>query len=173
MRIIWRTDLASYAYYMTEQEENAPVAALLRGVLRLGRRLRAERPRCRVSASGIGLLSTLNRLGPMPAARLADEEGLQAQSLTRIISSLEREGCIERQRSETDRREIVIALTLHGQAALADDMRGRRLWLEHAMATGLTEAEREALLQAAEAMLKLSRHEHGTASCPGEPPRRG
>lgn len=135
------------------------VDAILRGVLGLGRRLRAERPAGGVSLSGISLLSTLKRSGPMPAVRLAEEEGLQAQSLSRLIASLERAGCIERQRSQTDRREIVIALTPHGREALAEDMRGRRRWLEQAVGHALTEAERAALLQAADAMLKLARYE--------------
>ena len=133
-------------------------AAVVRGVLGLGRRLRTERPKGGVSVSGIGVLSTLNDQGSMPAARLAEKENLQAQSLTRIIASLERLECIERRRSESDRREIVIALTQRGREALLDDMRGRRLWLERAMAEVLTEAEREALLSAAAAMLKLARY---------------
>jgi DNA-binding MarR family transcriptional regulator len=135
------------------------IAAILRGVLWLGRRLRAERQPSGVSLSGIGLLSSLHRLGPMSAVRLADVEGLQAQSLSRLIASLERAGCIERRRSETDRREIVIALSPRGREALAEDMRGRRLWLEQAMAQALDETERETLLHAAGAMLKLARYD--------------
>ncbi|WP_309419500.1 MarR family transcriptional regulator [Telmatospirillum sp.] len=142
-------------------DSEADIAAILRGVLWLGRRLRTERPPSGISLSGIGLLSTLNRSGPMSAVCLAAEEGLQAQSLSRLIASLERAGCIERQRSEIDRREIVIGLTPRGREALAEDMRGRRFWLEPAMAQALTETERATLLQAADAMLKLARHKDG------------
>jgi DNA-binding MarR family transcriptional regulator len=147
-------------------ENDVDVATLLRGVLWLGRRLRAERPRSGISLSGIGLLSSLHRCGPMSAVRLAEAEGLQAQSLSRLIASLERLGCIERQRSDIDRREIVIALSPRGHRALAEDMRGRRLWLEQAMAQALTGPERAVLLQAAEAMLKLARFDdaHSSAS---------
>jgi DNA-binding MarR family transcriptional regulator len=135
------------------------IALIVRAVLSLGRRLRAERPQGSAALSAIGVLSTLNRLGPMPATRLAAEERLQPQSLTRIIVGLEREGWIARTRSDADRREITIAPTKNGRRALADDMRARRLWLQRAMADALTEAERAALLTASEAMLKLALYE--------------
>jgi DNA-binding MarR family transcriptional regulator len=133
-------------------------AAIVRAVLSLGRRLRAERPHGAPALSAIAVLSALNRLGPMPASHLAAEERLQPQSLTRIIVALERQGWIARTRNPRDRREIMIALTKGGQSALADDMRARRRWLEQAMAEALTEAERAALLAASAAMLKLARY---------------
>ena len=133
-------------------------ARIVRGVLSLGRRLRAERPQGSASLSAISILATLRRLGPIPAARLAAEERLQPQSLTRLIASLEQEGWIARVRSEVDRREIMIALTQDGDRALAADMRARRIWLERAMAATLSKAERDTLLKAAEVMLKLTGH---------------
>ncbi|MGD1017578.1 MAG: MarR family transcriptional regulator [Roseiarcus sp.] len=132
------------------------IAAIVRAVLSLGRRLRAERPQGAPALSAIAVLSALNRLGPTPAARLAAEERLQPQSLTRIVAGLERQGWIARARNPRDRREITIALTPHGRSALADDMRARRRWLEQALADALTEAERAALLAASKAMLKLA-----------------
>ena len=146
-----------YAYYMGDGDRES-TAAIVRAVLSLGRRLRAERPHGAPALSAIAVLSALNRLGPMPASRLAAEERLQPQSLTRIIVALERQGWIARTRNPRDRREIMIALTKGGQSALADDMRARRRWLEQAMAEALTEAERAALLAASAAMLKLARY---------------
>ncbi|WP_159992711.1 MarR family transcriptional regulator [Roseomonas sp. 18066] len=137
-------------------------ATILRAVLSLGRRLRAAQPAGGISLSGMALLGTLSRQGPMPAARLAEAEGLQAQSLTRLIAALERAACIARRRSEADRREIVITLTERGKAALAEDLQARRLWLERAMAEALGAAERGALQQAAGAMLKLATHRSAT-----------
>ena len=131
---------------------------IVRAVLSLGRRLRAERPQGSAPLSAIAILSALNRLGPAPAARLAAEERLQPQSLTRIILALERQGWIARARSGADRREITIALTKRGAGLLADDMRARRLWLERAMAAVLDDRERAALLTASDAMIKLARH---------------
>lgn len=148
-------------------------AAILRGVLSLGRRLRAERPQGSASLSAIAVMSTLNRLGPMPATRLAAEERLQPQSLTRLLGGLEAEGWIERMRGRADRREILIALTPSGQGVLARDMQGRLAWLEGAMVSALTPTEREMLLQAAGMMTKLARHGgtagDGTSSNPRRP----
>lgn len=145
------------AYDMSEAE-NDPVADVLRAVLSLGRRLRAERGEGAVSLSGIAILATLHRFGAMPAARLAERERLQPQSLTRIVASLESQGLIERRRSEEDRREIVIAITAGGREALADDMSRRRAWLDRAMAQAVTPAEREVLQAAAQIMLKLAHY---------------
>ncbi|HWK45595.1 MAG TPA: MarR family transcriptional regulator [Stellaceae bacterium] len=131
-------------------------AQVLRGVLTLSRRLRAERPEGSASLSGISILGSLHRLGPMPATRLAVEERLQPQSLTRIIADLEDRGWIDRTRNEADRREILIALTPRGREVFADDMRARRAWLADAMAAILTDGERDELLRASGAMLKLA-----------------
>jgi DNA-binding MarR family transcriptional regulator len=139
------------------------VASILRAVLALGRRLRAERPQGSVSLSEISILATLNRLGSIPAIRVAAEERLQPQSLTRIVTSLERDGLIARKRSDADRREIVIALTEGGRRVLVQEMQARRAWLEAAVAAALTEAERDLLFEASEAMLKLAFHD-GTAA---------
>ncbi len=92
----------------------------------------------------------------MTANRLAGEERLRPQSLTRLIGELETNGWIARTRSETDRREIWIALTGRGRRVLADDIRARRIWLEGAMAASLTQSERDTLLHASGAMLKLT-----------------
>jgi DNA-binding MarR family transcriptional regulator len=133
------------------------VAAVLRGVLRLSRRLRSERPPGGITSAAVGLLGTLRRLGPMPAARLAQAEGLRAQSLSRLIARLERAGCIARTRDAADRRLIAIALTERGREVLAADMSARRRWLKAAMAASLTKAERRRLVAAARLMLKLAR----------------
>lgn len=147
-------DTQSVLYRRMKSEQTT---LIFRGVMALGRRLRAERPQGAPSLPAISILGTLRRLGPMPARRLATEERLQPQSLTRLIGDLESKGWIVRTRSEVDRREISIELTALGKAVFAEDMRARRIWLEHAIATTLTDAEQAALIDASEAMLKLSR----------------
>jgi DNA-binding MarR family transcriptional regulator len=61
-------------------------------------------------------------------------------------------------------REIVIALTEGGRRVLAQDMQARRAWLEAAVAAALTEAERDLLFEASEAMLKLAFHDGTVAN---------
>ncbi|HXM02992.1 MAG TPA: MarR family transcriptional regulator [Chthoniobacterales bacterium] len=131
-------------------------AAILHAVLALGRRLRAERPPQSVTLSALSILGTLNRLGPIPATRLAAEERLQPQSLTRIVATLEKDRLIVRTRSESDRREITIAITKPGERVLTSDLRSRRAWLERAITSALKERERSLLFAASEVMLKLA-----------------
>jgi DNA-binding MarR family transcriptional regulator len=133
-----------------------PVALFLRSILALGRRVRAERPPGSLSLSGLGILGSLNRNGPLAATRLAIEERLQPQSLTRLVADLERLQFISRRRSDTDRRAIIIAITAKGRRALFDDIAARRSWLEMAMTAALSPAEREAILAASVLMLKLA-----------------
>jgi DNA-binding MarR family transcriptional regulator len=133
--------------------------SILKAVLALGRRLRAERPEGAVTLSALSILGTLNRLGPVPATRLAAEERLQPQSLTRILASLEKDGHITRTRNEADRRETTIALTDQGRQLLMEDIRAREAWLERTMAAALNASERELLFAAAGPILKLAFHQ--------------
>jgi DNA-binding MarR family transcriptional regulator len=131
-------------------------ALIVRGVLRLSRRLRSERPDSAVSLSAIGMLSTLHRSGPMPAARLAQAERLQPQSLSRLIAQLDRDGLIKRRPGKEDRRTLILEITEAGRRALSHDMTARRAWLERAMRKVLVPGEREMLAHAAVAMLRLA-----------------
>ncbi|WP_459463618.1 MarR family winged helix-turn-helix transcriptional regulator [Rhizobium sp. No.120] len=135
--------------------------SLLRAVLALGRRLRGERPQGAVTLPAISLLGTLGRLGPMSAVRLATEERLQPQSLTRIVAALEGDGLIERRRDPADQRALIIALTDKGNAVLANDLRARQAWLSEAMLRVLSEGERAALIAATDIMLKLAFDDQG------------
>jgi DNA-binding MarR family transcriptional regulator len=129
---------------------------IVRGILRLGRRLRAERPDSSVSLSALGMLSTLQRMGPMPAARLAKAERLQPQSLSRLIAQMDSEGLIKRRPDEHDRRTLILEITPAGRQALSRDMTARREWLEGAMRRVLQPGERATLAHAAVAMLRLA-----------------
>lgn len=129
---------------------------IVRGVLRLSRRLRSERPESTVSLSALSLLSTLYRSGPMPAARLAQAERLQPQSLSRLIAQLDRDGLIKRRPGKEDRRTLILEITEAGRRALSHDMTARRIWLEGAMRKVLVPGEREMLAHAAVAMLRLA-----------------
>jgi DNA-binding MarR family transcriptional regulator len=131
-------------------------ALIVRGVLRLSRRLRSERPVSTVSLSALSLLSTLHRSGPMPAARLAQAERLQPQSLSRLIAQLDRDGLIERRPGKEDRRTLILEITEAGRRALSHDMTARRAWLEGAMRKVLVPGERAMLAHAAVAMLRLA-----------------
>ena len=154
--------------------QNEQTAMIVRGVLSLGRRMRAERPQGSASLAAISILATLRRLGPIPATRLAAEERLQPQSLTRLIAGLEGRGLISRSQSETDRRELLITVTPKGLSVLKADIAARRQWLEAAMSATLSEDERDVLLRASELMLKLANSDAGANRSENpSPTRRG
>jgi DNA-binding MarR family transcriptional regulator len=132
--------------------------AIVRAVLQLGRRLRAERPESSISLSQVAVLATLYRHGSMPAAHLARRERLQPQSLTRVIAELDGAGLITRHRSEFDRRTLVIEITKKGRQTLAHDIGARRVWLETAMAGALSPIEQVLLRLSADLMLKVAAH---------------
>jgi len=136
-----------------------PATLLLRGILALGRRVRAERPPGALSLSGLGILGSLNRIGPIPASRLAVEERLQPQSLTRLLADLEQRHLILRQRSKVDRRAVIIGITAAGRTALFEDIAARRVWLEAALNKQLTGRERETLHAAGAIMIRLAAHQ--------------
>ena len=54
--------------------------------------------------------------GPMTASRLAEATGLSAAATTSLIDRLARKGFVQRVRSETDRRQVMVALTDDGAA---------------------------------------------------------
>lgn len=144
---------------MPGPDSDEPSALIARAVLRLGRRLRAARPDNAVNLSTLALLNTLHRRGPMSAVRLAREEKLQPQSLTRLLAAMTRDGLIARQTDPADRRAQVIAITREGRGVVAHDMAARRAWLDQAMEMALTPEEREQLTAAAPLMLKVSGQE--------------
>jgi DNA-binding MarR family transcriptional regulator/uncharacterized glyoxalase superfamily protein PhnB len=141
---------------MSDDSVEDPSALIARAVLRLGRRLRGARPESAVSLSALALLTTLARLGPMPAVQLAREEKLQPQSLTRLLAQMEADGLIAREQDPADRRALVTAITREGRAVVARDMAARRAWLDQAMDMALTAEERTGLAAAAPLMLKVA-----------------
>lgn len=92
----------------------------------------------------------------MSAAALARCEGLQPQSLSRLLVRMERDGLIERKADVADRRRGIIAVTPRGLGALDWAMAQRRRWLSAVMTDRLDEQERSILLQAAELMLRIA-----------------
>lgn len=102
------------------------------------------------------MVATLYRMGPLSAVALARAEGLQPQSLSRLLVRMEADALIERAVDPDDRRRHVITLTPRGLGALDWAMTQRRRWLGAVMAERLSNAERATLLAAAEIMLRIA-----------------
>lgn len=121
------------------------------GVSRLASRLRAEQPGSgraltRLAAS---VLANLRHSGALTPSELAAIEGMQVQSLTRVLNELEEQGRIRRSRSEVDARRQNIAITDAGRDALEEHVRDGNRWLAEALGQTLSPAERGVLRIAA------------------------
>jgi DNA-binding MarR family transcriptional regulator len=134
-----------------------------RGVTRLSRRLRAERPERGETLLRLSVLSHLYRRGPLSPGALAAAERLQPQSLTRTLTGLEQDQLISRHADAVDRRRSVLAITEDGREALRRDMRQRDSWLALAMAAELTPTEQEVLRLAGGLMERLAESDGASA----------
>jgi DNA-binding MarR family transcriptional regulator len=130
--------------------------AVRRGVVRLGRRLRIERPAHDVPLLQLAVLADLNESRPLTPGQLAAAQRVQPQSLTRVLAGLEASGLIARQADPGDRRRALLAITEAGRDALRHDVGQRDRWLARAMAAQLTPAERELLRLAGDLMERLA-----------------
>jgi DNA-binding MarR family transcriptional regulator len=136
--------------------------SLRRGTMRLGRRVRLERPEPSGTSAELSVLGLLYRRGPMSAGALAWAERVQPQSLTRTLAALEERGAVRRQPDPADRRRSVLSITEPGRAALLADIAQRDRWLATAIAERLSPAEAQLLMMAGELMERLAEAEVGT-----------
>ncbi len=128
------------------------------GVSRLASRLRAEQ-----SGSGPGLsrlavsvLANLRHDGPLTPTMLAAIEGLQPQSLTRVLNDLEEQGRIVRSPSRRDGRSHDVDITKAGHEALREHVTDGNAWLAAALRQTLTPAERDLVRIAAGLLQQLA-----------------
>lgn len=113
-------------------------------VMRLARRLRAERTGDALTPSQMAVLGTLAREGTRTPGELAAVERVQPPSMTRILSSLQSAGLIARTPHPSDGRQVLYSLTDAGQALVLRDRRRRDHWLAQRMAR-LTPEQRRTL----------------------------
>lgn len=93
-------------------------ARIVRAVLRLARAMRRSARAAELTGGALALIATLYRKGPLSAVALARAEGLQPQSLSRLLVRMEAGILIERGIDPEDRRRHVITLTSRGRNAL-------------------------------------------------------
>lgn len=122
-------------------------SALRIPVMRLARRLRAERTDRSLTLTQLAVLSTLSRHGAMTPTALAAHERVQPPSITRTVTALESYGLVGREAHPSDRRQHVIVLTRAGRDLVTETARRRDAWLSKQL-RALTPDER-AVLRAA------------------------
>ena len=108
------------------------LASTLRlAVMRLSRRMRAERADTSLTLSQLAALATLERSGPLTPRELAAAERVQPPSMTRLAASLEAAGLLVRTDHPTDGRQVLLSVSPAGSALLREDRRRRDAWLAH------------------------------------------
>ncbi len=143
-----------YANDMAEDERS--LASRLRlAVVRLNRRLRAQRTSTSVTLTQFSALSTLKKCGAMTPGELAAKEVVQPPSMTSVIAALEEIGYVSRRPHPTDGRQSIVELTEDGLAYVLADISAREAWLDKRLAR-LTEAERRTLAEAAEIIDRMA-----------------
>lgn len=99
------------------------------------RRARGARPRAGSAAltlSQYGLLEPLLDQRSARSSELSEAAGITASTATRILDALERNGVVQRERSDSDRRAVSVCLTAEGREQLGaqrDWMQARELAL--------------------------------------------
>ena len=126
-------------------------ATLHVAVMRLARRLRAERADHGLTLTQLSALATLHRHGPMSPRALAEHERVTPPSMTRTLAVLADADLVTRTADPLDGRSQVIALTPEAEALLARDRERRAAWLESR--TVLLSPDERATLERAAAIL--------------------
>jgi MarR family transcriptional regulator, organic hydroperoxide resistance regulator len=65
------------------------------------------------------LLRPLEREARLPSCQLAEWAGIAAPTATRMVDGLQKSGLIRRERSESDRRTVLVSLTDAGRSRVA------------------------------------------------------
>ena len=116
--------------------------------VRLLRRVRTVDPRINLDGPRASALSVVVFGGPVPVGRLAEIEQVTAPAITKTVSALEADGLVERQRSEADRRVVLVRATPAGRALL-ERGRAARVRLVADLMSGLGDRDRQTLARAA------------------------
>ncbi|PZF91571.1 MarR family winged helix-turn-helix transcriptional regulator [Micromonospora deserti] len=69
-----------------------------------------------LTQAGMVTLMTLAQHGDLPHRAVAEQCFIRPATLTGIVDTLERDGLVERQRDDTDRRSVKLTLTPAGRA---------------------------------------------------------
>ncbi|MFI8998539.1 MarR family winged helix-turn-helix transcriptional regulator [Streptomyces sp. NPDC053542] len=132
---------------MSSGEELDHAAVELRNsLMRVARRLRAQRPPGELALGAMAVLGRLERDGPATASELAAAERVTPQSMARPVARLVELGLVERRPDPADGRQTLLHPTDEGRELIRADRARKDVWLARAMATHLNDVERDLLL---------------------------
>ncbi len=122
--------------------------------MRVSRRVRFE-SEGDVRPGQFGVMANLATNGAKTPGELANDERVQAPSMTRTITMLAERGWVRRDDHPTDRRQILVSITDEGRVALKASRRQRDEWVNRRAAT-LTDDERRILAEATPILMRLA-----------------
>lgn len=97
-----------------------------------------------LSISQFGVLEALYHIGPLCQRDIAAKQLKSGGNVTMVVDNLEKEGLVRRERSEQDRRMIMVHLTRKGRKLIGDYFPRHAKAIEHEMSV-LSATEMEAL----------------------------
>jgi len=124
-------------------------------VLRLARRVRAERADSAMSDGKLSVLFVLMNEGAQTLGSLADSERVTPPSMNRTINALVEQGFVTRESDATDGRKVVIDISDAGRRLVKETRRRRDAWFSSRLAA-LTPEERDLLDAAAPILRRLA-----------------
>jgi DNA-binding MarR family transcriptional regulator len=124
-------------------------------VLRLARRIRANRVDTSLSLSQLTALAVLDAAGPMSAGDLAALESVQPPTMTKVLAALVERELITREADETDKRAVRLAVTDAGHAVVEAERQARDAWLAGVL-EGLDDEQRARLASAVPVLDRLA-----------------
>ncbi len=112
----------------TGPELSGQLATRLNSVaIHLLRRLQREDTKLGLSGARLSALSVLVFGGPRTLGKLADAEGVSPPSMTRLVTAMESEGLVAREKNSADGRSVIIRASAEGERIL---LRGREQRVE-------------------------------------------
>ena len=124
-------------------------------LMRVARRLRAEKADQELTDGQFSVLALLDRKGPLTPRALAELERVQPPSMTRTLGALLERGAIDRIGDVADRRQVIVRLTPAGSLAVEETRRRRDAWLSRRLAD-LEPKERAVLAEASEILRRIA-----------------
>ena len=103
---------------LARAEPDLELADRLRfAIARTARRMRQEAG-TDLGPAQVAALATIERHGPLAPSELAEREGIKRPTATRLLSSLERAGLLDRVRDPEDGRSSILSASAEGRALL-------------------------------------------------------
>jgi DNA-binding MarR family transcriptional regulator len=150
-----RLSLAQLIAYAKDMATSDQAQELRFAIMRITRRLRAEKADDAMSDGQFAVLRMLEAASPQSLSELADRERVTAPSMHRTVGALERSGYLVRSGSATDGRKVEISITQAGLDSVRETRRRRDEWFAQHLAH-LTDDQRTVLEAAAPILASIA-----------------